>query len=217
MQGLRIDYVLVSPDVFPDVGVCHIVDTPHKWSDHAALMIDIRKLQPPRQHEPISESSKRMKRFDKRQQRSIASMFAGRKPPCVQAQASQPAASVPKDRATDALTRLDAPEPVSPLKERKSGAGREHLGRKRAKREAEGIEALIREEAVKGANGEGHLSDLPLQDASVPQLNSVHKLSAEESRVSSLEMRSVARNVEKLAREKGQQGIKAFFSKAPGK
>lgn len=68
--------MLVSPDVLPDVGVCKIVDTPHKWSDHAALHVTITNLQPPSKHEPVPESSRRMKQFDKRKQRSIASMFA---------------------------------------------------------------------------------------------------------------------------------------------
>jgi exonuclease III len=35
LQGLRIDYVLCSRGLLPQVVSCEIMDTPPKWSDHA--------------------------------------------------------------------------------------------------------------------------------------------------------------------------------------
>lgn len=80
LQGVRIDYVLVSPGLLPNVGPCEILDTPPKWSDHAAMLADINALDPQPPHEPLAESSRRMKKFDTRSQPSIKSMFARQRP-----------------------------------------------------------------------------------------------------------------------------------------
>ena len=78
MQGVRIDYVLVSPGLLARMGKCEIISTPSKWSDHAALLVTVKDIIPPEPHNPVPQSSKRMKRFDTRSQPTIASMFARR-------------------------------------------------------------------------------------------------------------------------------------------
>lgn len=78
MQGVRIDYVLVSPGLLARMGKCEIISTPSKWSDHAALLVTVKDVIPPEPHNPVPQSSKRMKRFDTRSQPTIASMFARR-------------------------------------------------------------------------------------------------------------------------------------------
>lgn len=76
LQGVRIDYVLVSPGLLAKMGKCEIIDTPSKWSDHAALLVNLKDCSPPEAHPPVLGSSKRMKKFDTRSQPTIASMFA---------------------------------------------------------------------------------------------------------------------------------------------
>ncbi|KAJ9505454.1 hypothetical protein QJQ45_010120 [Haematococcus lacustris] len=72
--GCRIDLILLSPELLPQVLACDIVtDVPPKWSDHAPVLLelsDVPLLQP---HAPCALSSSRMPRFN--QQRSIATMF----------------------------------------------------------------------------------------------------------------------------------------------
>lgn len=76
-QGVRIDYALVSPGLLPRVAACEIVDTHPKWSDHAALLLELRGVPPPPPHAPCALSSARDRRFNDRSQPSVAALFAG--------------------------------------------------------------------------------------------------------------------------------------------
>jgi len=71
----------VSRNLLPNAGPCSILDTPFKWSDHAALLITLEGVDPPAKHPPLPQSSRRMKKFDTRNQPSVASMFTRKKPP----------------------------------------------------------------------------------------------------------------------------------------
>ena len=76
LQGVRIDYVLLSAGLLQRVVSCEVVSTlPPKWSDHAALLLELRDIPPARPHPPCALSSARMKRFAK-PKASIAAMFA---------------------------------------------------------------------------------------------------------------------------------------------
>lgn len=78
MQGLRIDYALLSPGLLERVVSCEVVaNLPPKWSDHAALALELRDIPEAPPHVPCALSSARMKRFAK-PKTSIASMFAKR-------------------------------------------------------------------------------------------------------------------------------------------
>ena len=79
LQGVRIDYVLLSPGLLQRVVSCEVISTlPPKWSDHAALLLELRDIPPAQPHPPCALSSARMKRFAK-PKASIASMFAKRR------------------------------------------------------------------------------------------------------------------------------------------
>ncbi len=39
LQGVRIDYALLSPGLLKHVVSCEILSLPPKWSDHAALVL----------------------------------------------------------------------------------------------------------------------------------------------------------------------------------
>ena len=79
LQGVRIDYVLLSPGLLQRVVSCEVVSTlPPKWSDHAALLLELRDIPPAQPHPPCALSSARMKRFAK-PKASIAAMFAKRR------------------------------------------------------------------------------------------------------------------------------------------
>ena len=78
-QGVRIDYVLLSAGLVPRVVSCEVISKlPPKWSDHAALLLELRDIPPVQPHPPCALSSARMKRFAK-PKASIASMFAKRR------------------------------------------------------------------------------------------------------------------------------------------
>lgn len=79
LQGVRIDYVLLSAGLVPHVVSCEVISKlPPKWSDHAALLLELRDIPPVQPHPPCALSSARMKRFAK-PKASIASMFAKRR------------------------------------------------------------------------------------------------------------------------------------------
>ena len=103
MQGVRIDYVLVSPGLLPKMGKCQIIQTPSKWSDHAAVMATVKDLSPPVTHAPVPESSKRMKKFDTRSQPTIASMFA-RRPSNKASKPIEPESKLSHPKASDSST-----------------------------------------------------------------------------------------------------------------
>ncbi|KAK9846503.1 hypothetical protein WJX81_005404 [Elliptochloris bilobata] len=75
-EGVRIDYALVSPGLLSSVANCEIVDTHPKWSDHAALVLELRGVPPPPPHAPCALSSARDRRFNDRSQPSVAALFA---------------------------------------------------------------------------------------------------------------------------------------------
>ena len=78
VQGVRIDYALLSPGLLQQVVSCEIISTlPPKWSDHAALLLELKDIPAVQPHPPCALSSLRMKRFAK-PKASIASMFAKR-------------------------------------------------------------------------------------------------------------------------------------------
>ena len=75
---MRIDYALLSPGLLARVVSCEVVASlPPKWSDHAALALELRDIPEAPPHVPCALSSARMKRFAK-PKTSIASMFAKR-------------------------------------------------------------------------------------------------------------------------------------------
>ncbi len=93
MQGVRIDYVLLSPGLLQRVVSCEVISTlPPKWSDHAALLLELRDIPPAQPHPPCALSSARMKRFAK-PKASIASMFAKHRPDARAAPAAKRARS----------------------------------------------------------------------------------------------------------------------------
>ncbi len=51
-QGCRIDYVCVSPGLLRQVASCEVLGAetiPPKWSDHAAVVLELRATWPPEQ------------------------------------------------------------------------------------------------------------------------------------------------------------------------
>lgn len=81
-EGVRIDYVLCSKRLIDQGQVvsCEVLtNIPPKWSDHAALLLELRDVPPVPKHPPCALSSLKMKRFHDPSQRSIASMFGAAK------------------------------------------------------------------------------------------------------------------------------------------
>ena len=77
LQGVRIDYILVSHDLVPQLGPCEVLLTlPPKWSDHAPVELTLPNLAPTPPHPPCPQSSHRHPRFSARAQPSVASLFA---------------------------------------------------------------------------------------------------------------------------------------------
>ncbi|MEW5316238.1 MAG: hypothetical protein WDW38_007619 [Sanguina aurantia] len=75
--GARIDYFLVSPGLLGRVVGCSIImDIPHKWSDHAAVVLQLSGVAPIPPHPPCALSSRCNKAFNDPAQGSIARMFA---------------------------------------------------------------------------------------------------------------------------------------------
>jgi hypothetical protein len=79
VQGVRIDYALVTPGLLGSVVSCEILPgLPPKWSDHAPLLLELRGIPDAPRHQPCAASSRRMKRFQA-PKTSIAAMFAAQK------------------------------------------------------------------------------------------------------------------------------------------
>ena len=67
LQGVRIDYALVSAGLLGRVASCEILGgLPPKWSDHAPLLLELADIPAVPLHPPCALSSKRMKRFQVR-------------------------------------------------------------------------------------------------------------------------------------------------------
>lgn len=205
----------MSPDVLPGVGTCQILDTPHKWSDHAALLVDIQGLQSPSSHEPVPESSRRLKKFDKRKQRSIASMFAGRKPSDSleqsMEQSMRPAVSASLSKADSATKLLSEAVIPKNLKEPEKGEG-EPSDAKRLKKDTESETELLNK-VGNVVNDRIGLEDCVAQNPALKaiQVDSQIETSLDKRKATSRELKSMAKKEEKSKREKGQQGIKNFF------
>lgn len=82
-EGVRIDYALSSPGLMEHIVSCEILALPPKWSDHAALVLELKGLQPPKDHAPCALSSLRMKRFNDRTQPSMRTFMSSLPPPAV--------------------------------------------------------------------------------------------------------------------------------------
>lgn len=79
MQGVRIDYALLSPGLLEHVVSCEIISTlPPKWSDHAALLLELADIPAVPKHAPCALSSKRIKRYQQ-PKTSVAALFAKRR------------------------------------------------------------------------------------------------------------------------------------------
>lgn len=218
LQGLRIDYVLVSPDVLPDVGPIQILDLPHKWSDHAALFVSVSNLEPPPSHGPVPESSKKMKQFMRQKQRSIATMFASRSSPkaakLAKAAASQPsvaqsviisAALLPTSREVD-----NAQTSISSLAE--TQAGEAPPATKRQKSEAEMEEGSIEENEA--CLSEAKVADDTCRADSLTPSEAAPQQSSAQSLIMGRKASKALKNKsEQAKRETGQQGIKSFFTR----
>ena len=207
--------MLVSPDVLPDVGPVNILDLPHKWSDHAALFVSITNLEPPAPHEPVAESSKKMKQFNRRKQRSIATMFASRvsSPKVDKAAASEITVSqsgtVPEaalelpgtsEGVGDAIViRADSALPEAKRRKVAEVGGRE------APPEEPGDDKAEDESAKFDAR-----ADAPGSEQSLPGDNAKHWTAREQKIVAAKALKSRA---EQAKRDAGQQGIKSFFTK----
>ncbi len=118
LQGVRIDYVLLSPGLLQRVVSCEVISSlPPKWSDHAALLLELRDVLPAQPHPPCALSSARMKRFAK-PKASIASMFAKRRAddgaavsaPAAKRARSDPAAAEVDAAAVSATSSQGVPE-----------------------------------------------------------------------------------------------------------
>ncbi|KAK9819914.1 hypothetical protein WJX72_003899 [[Myrmecia] bisecta] len=105
-EGLRIDYALCTPGLLAKVVSCEVVQTPPKWSDHAAMVLELRDISPIAAHAPCALSSSRMKRFNDRGQPSVATMF-GRKP------ASKRAAGLEAEQVPGASRKVSKQEGAS--------------------------------------------------------------------------------------------------------
>ena len=77
-QGLRIDYVLVTPGLIDKIKFCEILGTetlPAKWSDHAGILVELNDVEAPPKHSPCLHWRNLEKKFLDRSQRSIAQFF----------------------------------------------------------------------------------------------------------------------------------------------
>ncbi len=80
LQGLRMDFAVVSKGLLPHVVSCEILqDMPPKWSDHAPVVLELQGLQPPQpQKAPCAAWTQLLKRFRDPKQRSLASMWGAK-------------------------------------------------------------------------------------------------------------------------------------------
>ncbi|GAX84278.1 hypothetical protein CEUSTIGMA_g11700.t1 [Chlamydomonas eustigma] len=78
-RGVRIDYALASLDLLPQVVSCEIISAtriPPKWSDHAALVLELRDVPCLHPHPPCAGSSLLDKRWNDRSQKTVSALFA---------------------------------------------------------------------------------------------------------------------------------------------
>ncbi|CAL8460704.1 g235 [Coccomyxa elongata] len=75
-EGVRIDYALLTPELLQRLVSCEIISTlPPKWSDHAAVLLELADIPTLPKHPPCALSSRRIKRFQQ-PKTSVASLFA---------------------------------------------------------------------------------------------------------------------------------------------
>lgn len=78
-EGLRIDYVLMTPGIAENVTSCEVLGTdvlPAKWSDHAGIILELEEMPPPQEHPPCQEWRSLEHRFVDPSQPSIAAFFS---------------------------------------------------------------------------------------------------------------------------------------------
>ena len=110
MQGVRIDYALLSPALLQHVVSCEVISTlPPKWSDHAAVLLELADIPAVPKHPPCALSSKRINRFQQ-PKTSVAALFAKKR-------AAQTAAAAP------AGSEANAGEAVSASKRLRAAVG----------------------------------------------------------------------------------------------
>lgn len=223
----------MSPSLLPDMGHCQLLDTPHKWSDHAALFVTVSNVEPPLKHDPVPQSSKRLKQFDTRKQRSIAAMFAGRAASSAAKQPQNPAVGAQGGGSFGSLP-TPAVGPEQQLNDLRSGDAQNSeqiiLGI------AEEAGPTVKRQRQEGNEIEQSVATLPESEDSAPpaealpcdskqgpfamQTGSVDQDSIEgrdrivqKSQSSPKVQRPMAKTSEQSKREKGQKGIKSFFTK----
>lgn len=77
-QGLRIDYVLATPNLLQKIVSCEVLSTeilPPKWSDHSGILVELKGVQGGKEVHKCKEWLELHKRFHDPSQRSILSMF----------------------------------------------------------------------------------------------------------------------------------------------
>ncbi len=104
LQGVRIDYALLSPELLQQLVSCEVISTlPPKWSDHAAVLLELADIPALPKHPPCALSSRRIKRFQQ-PKTSVASLFAKKRAAQTAATASGVSAPGVAD-STDAKKR----------------------------------------------------------------------------------------------------------------
>jgi exodeoxyribonuclease III len=83
-EGVRMDFALATPGLAARVASCEVVGAdvlPPKWSDHAALLVELRGVAPPQgaPARPCAQWAELNRRFNDPAQRSIAAMFGAKK------------------------------------------------------------------------------------------------------------------------------------------
>ena len=196
-----------------DVGPVQILDLPHKWSDHAALFVSIGSVKPPPPHEPVPESSKKMKQFTRQKQRSIASMFASK-------------LSSPKASKT-ALPDLTVSQPVASADSVSKRGGQQDLAVVSKAHLTELQEAEIlpepKRQRLEASDGDGRMkgglgeaaNERCRADSSGPNEPSHAQTSAQlpVKGKKAIASKAIKNSAEQAKRESGQQNIKAFFTK----
>jgi hypothetical protein len=223
-QGVRIDYALVSQGLLGSVASCEIITSlPPKWSDHAAVLLELSDIPEPPKHAPCALSSRRMKRF-MQPRTSVAALFAKKRA------ANGAAAAVEKRlRAGEREeTGESEPEPTGkPVLARPAASASREANRESAALEGglaeDGMQqASLMECAAKedeSAKAAANVADPSACEEAVP-VAAVSKLS--ECQAASENRRTGYGDLQKTSSAKGakaspsspkQQSIHAFFSK----
>ena len=106
---MRIDYALLSPGLLERVVSCEVVASlPPKWSDHAALALELRDIPEAPPHVPCALSSARMKRFAKPKTSMFAKRLAAETGSATGAQPAAKKAKIEPAAAAAAEMRSDA-------------------------------------------------------------------------------------------------------------